>query len=114
MFYFIRHGQTDYSERNTKIYQGFGVNLSRLSPTGIQQIKEAARDKRLKDADIILSSGLRLQLKPIFMNGWPTKTIVMKTMIRRKRPTGILPITREFTPTASKSCGKIPPPCEIG
>lgn len=56
MFYFIRHGQTDYSERNTKIYQGFGVNLSRLSPTGIQQIKEAARDKRLKDADIILSS----------------------------------------------------------
>lgn len=34
MFYFVRHGKTDYSERNTKIYQGFGVNLSKLSEEG--------------------------------------------------------------------------------
>lgn len=56
MFYFVRHGKTDYSERNTKIYQGFGVNLSPLSEAGIRQIKEAAKDSRLEDADIILSS----------------------------------------------------------
>ena len=56
MFYLIRHGETDYSERNTKIYQGFGVNLSKLSKTGINQIKETSKDYRLKDADIIISS----------------------------------------------------------
>ena len=56
MFYFIRHGETDYSGRNTKIYQGFGVNLSPLSQKGIAQIKAAAEDERLKDADIILTS----------------------------------------------------------
>ena len=56
MFYFIRHGTADYSNRNTKIYQGFGVNLSPLSEEGIAQIKECAKDERLADADIILSS----------------------------------------------------------
>ncbi len=56
MFYFIRHGKTDYSERNTKIYQGFGVNLAKLSEVGVFQVKKAAKDKRLKGANIILSS----------------------------------------------------------
>jgi len=56
MFYFVRHGEPDYSEQNTKIYQGFGVNLSPLSETGVRQIKETARDNRLKGAEIILSS----------------------------------------------------------
>ncbi len=56
MFYFVRHGAPDYSERNTKIYQGFGVNLARLSEKGVQQIKETAKDERLQGADIILSS----------------------------------------------------------
>lgn len=56
MFYFIRHGETDYSERNTKIYKGYGVNLSPLSENGIKQIKETAKDVRLADGDIILSS----------------------------------------------------------
>ena len=31
MFYFVRHGEPDYSERNTKIYQGFGAHLAGLS-----------------------------------------------------------------------------------
>lgn len=56
MFYFVRHGQTDYSERNTRIYQGFGVNLAPLTEAGVRQIEEAARDPRLKGADLILSS----------------------------------------------------------
>ncbi|MCM1040459.1 MAG: phosphoglycerate mutase family protein [Ruminococcus sp.] len=56
MFYFVRHGETDYTERNSKIYQGFGVNLAGLSETGIRQIQNTAKDERLQDADIILSS----------------------------------------------------------
>ncbi len=56
MFYLIRHGETDYSERNTKIFQGFGVHLAGLSKRGIMQIEQIARDPRLSGADIILSS----------------------------------------------------------
>ncbi len=56
MFYFVRHGKTDYSEKNTKIYQGYGVNLAPMSETGIMQIKETAKDERLKGTDIILTS----------------------------------------------------------
>ena len=56
MFYFIRHGKTDYSQRNTKIYQGFGVNLAPLSDKGMREIAETAKDERLRGADLILSS----------------------------------------------------------
>ena len=56
MFYFIKHGKSDYSKRNTKIYQGFGVNLSPMSELGVKQIKEISHDERLKSADLILSS----------------------------------------------------------
>lgn len=56
VFYLIRHGKTDYSERNRKIYQGFGVNLSPLSNAGIEEIHNTAKDNRLSNADIILSS----------------------------------------------------------
>lgn len=55
-FYFIRHGKTDYSERNQKIYQGFGVNLSPLDRNGIKEIQNTAKDSRLCGATIILSS----------------------------------------------------------
>jgi broad specificity phosphatase PhoE len=56
MFYFIRHGEPDDSQRNSGIYQGFGVNLAGLSERGIAQIQAAARDPRLSGADIILCS----------------------------------------------------------
>jgi broad specificity phosphatase PhoE len=56
MFCLIRHGETDYSERGTKIYQGHGENLAPLTEQGIKQILRTAKDIRLKDADIILSS----------------------------------------------------------
>ena len=55
-FYLVRHGKTDYSEQNKKIYQGFGVNLSPLSIDGVKEIQNTSRDKRLCDAGIILSS----------------------------------------------------------
>lgn len=56
MFYFVRHGKTDYSRRNEKIYQGFGVQLSPLSDEGIGQIEKTAQDERLRGADLILTS----------------------------------------------------------
>ncbi len=56
MFYLVRHGHPDYSQKNTKIYQGYGMNLSPLSQKGIEEIKETAKDIRLKNADIIISS----------------------------------------------------------
>lgn len=55
-FYFIRHGEPDNSEKNTKIYQGFGVNFAPLTRLGIAQIKEASKDPRLADADLIICS----------------------------------------------------------
>ena len=54
--YLVRHGKTDYSEKNTKIYQGFGVNLAPLSASGIAQIQKTAKDPRLKKARLIVSS----------------------------------------------------------
>ena len=56
MFYFVRHGKTDYTQRNTKVYQGFGVNLSPLSAEGVAQIKATARDERLQGTELILCS----------------------------------------------------------
>ena len=56
MFYLIRHGRTDYSLQNTRIYQGYDVNLSPLSAEGIKEIEVASSDIRLRDADLILSS----------------------------------------------------------
>lgn len=56
VFYLVRHGKTDYSERNKKIYQGFGVNLSPLSVEGVKEIVNTSRDNRLLDAGVILSS----------------------------------------------------------
>ena len=56
MFCFVRHGETDYTERGTKIYQGHGTNLAPLSETGIGQIKKAAKDIRLQEANLILCS----------------------------------------------------------
>ena len=56
MFYLVRHGKTDYSEKDTKIYQGFGVNLAPLSDKGIEDARRAAEDERLSGLDLILSS----------------------------------------------------------
>lgn len=56
MFYLVRHGEPDYSERGTKIYRNFGEHMCPLTARGREQIQQASKDPRLKDADIILSS----------------------------------------------------------
>ena len=56
VFYFIRHGQMDFSQANQKMYQDRGFDLLPLSELGRQQIKAAAGDDRLKTADLIISS----------------------------------------------------------
>ena len=55
-FYIVRHGEPDYSEINTKIYTGFGSNMCPLTENGRNQIRETAKDMRLADADLIISS----------------------------------------------------------
>ncbi|WP_026505272.1 histidine phosphatase family protein [Butyrivibrio sp. NC3005] len=55
-YYFIRHGEADFSEANTKVYQGWGFNMQPLSEKGIEQIKVASKDSRLKKAKIIVTS----------------------------------------------------------
>jgi len=56
MFYLVRHGKTDYSERNKGIYQGFGVNLAPLSEKGIRDAEKAAAYLKKQKIDLILSS----------------------------------------------------------
>ena len=56
MFYLVRHGKTDYSEKNTEIYQGYGVNLAPLSAKGIKDAERAADFLKKQKIDLILSS----------------------------------------------------------
>lgn len=55
-FYFIRHGEPDFSEAGTGIYQGFCVHMLTLTEKGKQQIRDASKDERLKKAELILAS----------------------------------------------------------
>ena len=56
MFYLVRHGEPDYSEINTKIYRDFGTHLCPLTSRGCEQIKNTAKDSRLKNAELIITS----------------------------------------------------------
>lgn len=53
---FIRHGKDDTSEAGTGIYRDQGHDMLTLSPVGISQIQRAAKDDRLKGAELIISS----------------------------------------------------------
>ncbi len=55
-FYFIRHGEDIGELINTKIYQGWGMNMITLTDNGIFQIKKLKDDDRLKDAKLIVTS----------------------------------------------------------
>ena len=55
-FYFIRHGQMDTSMAEKKFYKGFAYNMMTLSEKGIEQIHETAKDNRLQNAELIITS----------------------------------------------------------
>ena len=55
-FYFIRHGQMDTSMAGKKFYKGFAYNMMTLSAKGIEQIHEAAKDSRLRNAELTITS----------------------------------------------------------
>lgn len=52
----IRHGEPSYDELTMKGYKGHGMDLAHLTERGIMKAKNVAKDKRLKDAEIIISS----------------------------------------------------------
>lgn len=55
-YYLIRHGEADYEGLSEKGFFGFGRDFAPLSELGTAQAEETARDERLKNADIIVSS----------------------------------------------------------
>lgn len=56
IFYLVRHGEADYSDLLEKGFFGFGRDFAPLSKIGIEQVEKAAKDERLKTAQIIVSS----------------------------------------------------------
>ena len=55
-FYLVRHGEADYSQLMEKVFFGFGRDFAPLSKIGIEQVEKAAKEERLKTAQIIVSS----------------------------------------------------------
>lgn len=55
-FYFIRHGEMDTTMAGRKFYKGFGHNMMTLSEKGIAQIHETAKDTRLANIELIITS----------------------------------------------------------
>lgn len=55
-FYFVRHGQMDVSLAGKKFYKDFAYNMMTLSEEGICQIHETAKDIRLRNAELIITS----------------------------------------------------------
>ena len=56
LFYLIRHGEPDYESVSKLGFYGFGRSFAPLSEVGKKQAEVAAKDERLKDADLIICS----------------------------------------------------------
>ena len=53
---FIRHGEQDYSFVMNKKYVGHGLDLAQLTENGIKMVEDISYDRRLDNAEIIVSS----------------------------------------------------------
>lgn len=89
-FYFIRHGRANYSYGDRHGFRGHGHDLAPLLPSTKWEVEEAAKDVRLKKAQLILSSpytraletafiiaketGLDIQIEPDLMEWQPDLT----------------------------------------
>ena len=56
LFYLIRHGEPTYDHMLENGFWGFGRDFAPLTEKGKQQAEVTAKDIRLKDAEIIVSS----------------------------------------------------------
>ena len=95
LFYLVRHGEADYSQLMENGFFGFGRDFAPLSKTGIEQVEKAAKEERLKTAQIIVSSpytralqtaaiisretGLKISVETDFHEWIPDKTNQYKT-----------------------------------
>lgn len=55
-FYLIRHGEPTYKPIDERKFIGHGRDLAPLTENGISAVKETAKDIRLKNCEIIVSS----------------------------------------------------------
>lgn len=56
LFYLIRHGEPVYDQMLEKGFWGFGRDFAPLSEEGKRQAEKTAKDIRLKEAEMIVSS----------------------------------------------------------
>lgn len=56
LFYLVRHGEADYDAMLENGFWGFGRSFAPLSEKGKRQAEMTARDIRLKEAELIVSS----------------------------------------------------------
>ena len=54
--YLLRHGEPSYREPAELKLPGMGAEFGKLTPAGIEQAEEAAKDSRIQDVDLIVSS----------------------------------------------------------
>ena len=54
--YLMRHGEPTYRDTEAMGLPGMGAELGQLTPEGILQAEEAAKDPRIGDCDLIVSS----------------------------------------------------------
>ena len=54
--YIVRHAEPDYTKAEALGFWGVGLNFAPLAQEGIDKAKETAKDARLRNAQIIISS----------------------------------------------------------
>lgn len=54
--YLMRHGEPTYRDTAEMGLPGMGAELGQLTPEGIRQAEEAAKDPRIQDTDLIIAS----------------------------------------------------------
>jgi len=64
-FYLIRHGEPQWNINEQYKLKGHGRDLVPLTSTGIKQVYSTAKDERLKEAEIIVSSPYPEHFKPL-------------------------------------------------
>ena len=99
-FYLIRHGKPDYGYGDAHGFIGHGHDLAPLKKENIKDVEDMAKDKRLKNAEIIVSSpytralqtasiisretGIKIAVEPDIMEWQPDLTYQYKNVQEMK------------------------------